>query len=66
MLQLVQAFEEVNNIKIPHEIVDRRPGDIATVFADVGRAEQELGWKAWRGTEDVCRSAWNFERNYRE
>lgn len=39
VLQLVQAFEEVNNIKIPYQIVDRRPGDLATVFADVGRAE---------------------------
>ncbi len=66
VLQLVQVFEEVNNIKIPYEIVDRRPGDLATVFADVGRAEQELGWKSHRSTEDVCRSAWKFERNYRE
>ncbi len=66
MLQLVQAFEDVNNIKIPYEIVDRRPGDIATVFADVGRAEQELGWKAGLNLYDMCKSAWNFEKNYGE
>jgi UDP-glucose 4-epimerase len=66
VLQLVQAFEEVNNIKIPYEIVDRRPGDIATVFADVGRAEKELGWKARRSVRDMVRDAWRFERNYRE
>lgn len=66
VLQLVQAFEEVNNIKIPYEIVDRRPGDLATVFADVGRAEQELGWTSRRSLEDVCRSAWKFEMGYRE
>ncbi len=66
VLQLVQAFEEVNNIKIPYEIVDRRPGDIATVFADVGRAEQELGWKARLGIQEACKSAWKFEQNYRE
>lgn len=65
MLQLVQAFEEVNNIKIPYEIVDRRPGDLATVFADVGRAEQELGWKAELTIEDMVRDAWRFEQNNR-
>jgi UDP-glucose 4-epimerase len=66
VFQLVQAFEEVNNIEIPYEIVDRRPGDIATVFADVGRAEQELGWKARRSVREMCFDSWRFERNYRE
>lgn len=66
VLQLVQAFEEVNEIKIPYEIVDRRPGDIATVFADVGRAEQELGWKARMGIREMVLDSWRFERNYRE
>ena len=65
MLQLVQAFEQVNNIKIPFQIVDRRPGDIASVFADVGRAEQELGWKAELTIEDMVRDAWRFEENNR-
>jgi len=36
MFQLVQAFEEVNNVKIPYEIVDRRPGDLATVLRMLG------------------------------
>ena len=62
VLQLLLAFEEVNNIKIPYEIVDRRPGDLATVFADVGRAEQELGWKAQLGIEEMVRDAWKFEQ----
>ena len=66
VLQLVQAFEEVNNIQIPYEIVDRRPGDIATVFADVGRAEQELGWKAKRGIREMVLDSWRFEKGYRE
>jgi len=43
VLQLVQAFEEVNNIKIAYEIVDRT-GDLATVFANTSKAERELGW----------------------
>lgn len=66
VLQLVQAFEEVNNISIPYEIVDRRPGDLATVFADVGRAERELGWKARRSVREMVLDSWNFERNYKE
>ena len=66
VLQLLLAFEEVNNIKIPYEIVDRRLGDIASVFADVGRAERELGWKAGRGLLEMVRDSWNFEKNYRE
>lgn len=65
VLQLVQAFEEVNNIKIPYEIVDRRPGDLATVFADVGRAEQELSWKARRSVRDMVRDSWRFEKVYK-
>ena len=65
MLQLVQAFEDVNNIKIPYEIVDRRPGDLATVFADVGKAEQELGWKAGLTIEAMVWDAWKFEMNNR-
>lgn len=65
MLQLVQAFEEVNNIKIPYEIVDRRPGDLATVFADVSRAEVELGWKAGKGIKDMVLDSWRFEKGYK-
>lgn len=61
MLQLVQAFEEVNNIKIPYVIVDRRPGDLASVFADVGRAEHELGWKARRSVREMCFDSRRFE-----
>lgn len=49
VLELVHAFEEVNQIKVPYEIVGRRPGDIAVCCADVSKAEKELGWKATRG-----------------
>ena len=66
VLQLVQAFEEVNNIKIPYEIVDRRPGDIATVFASTDKAWNELGWKAGRGLREMVLDSWRFEKNYRE
>lgn len=62
VLQLIHAFEEVNNIKIPYDIVGRRPGDIASCYADVSKAERELGWKAKRGIREMCRDAWRFEK----
>jgi len=64
VLQLVHAFEEVNGIKVPYEIVGRRPGDIAECYADASKAERELGWKAKRGIKEMVRDAWNFEKNY--
>ncbi|MBS7344076.1 MAG: UDP-glucose 4-epimerase GalE [Caryophanon sp.] len=63
VLQLVKAFEKVNQIEIPYEIVERRPGDLAKCYADVSKAERELGWKAEKTIEDMCRDAWNFEKN---
>ncbi len=65
VLQLMHAFEEVNNIKVPYEIVGRRPGDIASCYADVSKAERELGWKAKRGIKEMHRDAWWFENNYK-
>lgn len=64
VLQLVHAFEEVNGIEVPYEIVERRPGDIAQCYADASKAEKELGWKAKRGIQEMVRDAWNFEKNY--
>jgi UDP-glucose 4-epimerase len=63
VLELVNAFMKVNDIDVPYEIVGRRPGDIATCFADVTKAEQELGWKAELGVEEMVRDAWKFEQN---
>ncbi|HHU18287.1 MAG TPA: UDP-glucose 4-epimerase GalE, partial [Clostridiales bacterium] len=62
VLQLLQAFEEANSLKIPYEIVGRRPGDIAECYANASKAERELGWKAKRGIIDMCRDAWRFEK----
>lgn len=64
VLQLVHAFEEANEMKVPYEIVDRRPGDIAQCYADASKAERELGWRAKKDIVDMCRDAWNFEKNY--
>ncbi|NLO25855.1 MAG: UDP-glucose 4-epimerase GalE [Clostridiales bacterium] len=66
VLQLLKAFEEANNLKVPYEIVGRRPGDIAECYADAGKAKRELGWIAKGDVMDMCRDAWGFERGYEE
>lgn len=66
VLELVKAFEEANDIEVPYEIVDRRPGDIASCYADASKAERELGWTAKRDIVAMCRDAWRFEKNYKE
>lgn len=65
VLELVNAFEEANGVAIPYEIVDRRPGDIASCYADASKAEQELGWTAKRDLHSMCRDSWRFEKNFR-
>lgn len=63
VLELIHAFEKVNGIKVPYEIVSRRPGDIAVCYADAKKAELELGWKTALTIEDMVRDSWNFEKS---
>lgn len=60
VLQVVNAFENANNIKINYEIAPRRAGDVATVYADTNKAEEELGFKAQYNINDMCRDSWNY------
>lgn len=64
VLELIRTFEEVNQMKVPYEIVGRRPGDLAASYADVSKAKRELGWTAKRDLQAMCRDAWNFEKNH--
>ncbi len=65
VLDIINAFERVNNVKIPYQIAPRRAGDIAECFADATKAEFEIGFKAEKTLDDMCASAWNFEqKNY--
>ncbi len=64
VLDIINTFERVTGVKIPYQIAPRRPGDIAECFADASKAEFELGWKATRGLDDMCASAWNFESKH--
>ena len=63
VLDMVHTFIDVNRVPVPYEIVDRRPGDIATCYADPAKSAEKLGWKAERNLEDMCRDAWNWQSN---
>ena len=55
----IKTFENATGVNIPYNIVDRRPGDIATCYADPKKAENELGWKAEKTLEQMCKDCWN-------
>lgn len=61
VLEVVKAFEQASGRKVPYRIVDRRPGDVATCFADPGCAEQRLGWRAERDINTMCIDAWRWQ-----
>ena len=61
VLEMVRAFSEASGREIPHEIVDRRPGDIAACYADPGKAEKLLGWKAQKGLREMCEDSWRWQ-----
>lgn len=63
VLELVNAFVTVNNVEIPYEIKQRRPGDVATNYADASKALKEMNWKAIYSIEDACRDSWNWQKN---
>lgn len=63
VLDLVTTFERVNNIKVPYKITNRRPGDIASCYADSSYALEKLNWKAEKGIEEMCRDSYNFVLN---
>ena len=63
VLDMVHTFREVNDVALPYQIVERRPGDIATCYADPAKSEALLGWKAEKGLADMCRDSWNWQKN---
>jgi UDP-glucose 4-epimerase len=61
VLEMVRAFEQASGRKIPYQIVDRRPGDIAKCYADPSRARDELGWTAERDVAQMCADVWHYQ-----
>ncbi len=60
VLDMVKAFEKATGQNVPYKITERRPGDIATCYADPTKAKNELNWTAELGIEEMCRDSWNF------
>jgi len=61
VFELLHAFEKACGHSIHYTVAPRRPGDIATCYADPSKAEKELGWKAEKTIEDACRDAWRWQ-----
>ncbi len=60
VLEIIETFQRVNNIKIPYSIAERRAGDAAECYSVPDKAAKELGWKATHTLEEMCRDAWNY------
>ena len=61
VLDIVAAFEKASGVKIPYDIMPRRAGDIATVYADPTKALTELGWKVSLGIDEMCADSWRWQ-----
>ena len=61
VLDMLHAFEKACGKTLPYQIKDRRPGDIAVCYADAKKAEEELGWTAERGLEEMCEDTWRWQ-----
>lgn len=61
VLEIISNYEKACNKKLPYVIAERRPGDIATSYADPSKAFKELGWKAEKGIEQMCRDSYNWQ-----
>lgn len=62
VLDVIQAFEQASQAKVPYKIVEPRPGDVASCFADPTKAKVELNWEAEKGIEEMCADAWRWQR----
>ena len=63
VLEMIETFKRVNNVDVPYKIVEKRAGDIAMCYSDPSKAEKELGFKATKTLEDMCKDGWNYQKN---
>lgn len=62
VLEMVHAFEKVNNLKVPYKIVERRSGDIAMCYSSPEKAKEELGFSCKKTLDDMVRDAYHYEQ----
>jgi UDP-glucose 4-epimerase len=65
VLEAIKSFEHVSGIKLKYKIVGRRAGDIEKIWADPSYANKELGWKTLSSLDEAMKTAWDWEKNYR-
>lgn len=63
VLELVKGMGDATGTPVPYEVAPRRPGDVATVYADASLAQKLLGWKATLGVKEMCEDTWNWQKN---
>jgi UDP-glucose 4-epimerase len=63
VLELIEEFKKISGKRINYEFVSRRAGDIGTVYTDPSYAKSTLNWKAHRCLSDMCKDAWNWQKN---
>ena len=63
VLDVINAFEEANHLKINYVFKERRTGDVPQCYADSSKAERELGWKAKYGIREMCEDSWRWQKN---
>lgn len=66
LLELVNTFEQQNQVKVPYQFKERRAGDLACVYACVDKAQKEIGWQINHDLNDIVRDAWRFYINTRK
>ncbi|MBD0400509.1 UDP-glucose 4-epimerase GalE [Flammeovirga sp. EKP202] len=66
VLEVINAFEKINDIPVNYKIVDRREGDVEQIWADTTIANEILGWKAQSGIDEMMESAWKWEQAIRK
>ncbi len=66
VLQVIDSFERVTGVDVPYQIVDRRAGDVESVYANVDKAAKDLKWRTKYNLDDMTNTAWQWEKNYRK
>lgn len=63
VLDVINAFEEANGLKINYVFKERRAGDVPSCYSDATKAKEELGWVAKRGIKEMCQDSWRWQKN---
>lgn len=63
VLEIITAFKNASGVDIPYKITNRRPGDVAAMYANCDKAAKEIGWQAEKSIDDACKDSWKWQNN---